>query len=572
MNSPERAPTQTPEYTPSTPNEILSPERIEQYRDQQSAALWNKTDLLKGAEHRKAERDDFMVSDLPQMHRDYLAQAGITPDDPRYSDYMALLNHSAIETGNPMGDPWVYGHDNSPSKRDQYTDAYNQLFAPVSSVDVPQATADAQPATLIDRDPAIAGAEAKLATLRDSMVAISTKRQSRLFGNSRKYREIKKQYDDQLVAVAKLKMGNIDRTQMTDSELNAEAISHYFHEQNLLRTATKEKLANTPAGKFGNWLSTGSKMARLGKGALVGAGGVIVGAGIGVLFGGAAVAGLAAGAVATAKLAVSSARGFAQKDNQEGRGMAQLDEQAHRLAAQQHLTHFASTNQDRETLAHGYFSDLYEKDTKEEQEKRRRSARHGIGGAAIGMVIGGTLAYAAGELIDARPDGRLKFGDWSNRSINPDVSAEQPVVPPVAPPAPEGLPAGPTPEEIAKGATIHGSDTPGVAEAINGALGGGTADTGPALSPEHLAAAQTITGGEGWYQTFSESGVVSAQAHAALLHNTELMNQLQQLGVAYPDAHLGGWGIRMTADGRMPDAAVKLIRHYATKSGFDLAA
>lgn len=400
--------------------------------------------------------------DEPEAQRDYQ-----TAKDT----YGIVARTTEVDwVASPVGDP-----EGAPVRNqviNMLLDRYNVSTADGvdEAHDAAKSDIDIAATATIDRDPALVHAEEKLVTLREEMATVSAKRQGKLFGRGRRYQEVKQQYDEQLIKVAKLKMGDVDRTQLTDSELNGMAIGHYLEEQNALRAASKEKLANTATGKFINWITEGSKAARLGKGMLVGAGGVIVGAGVGALLGVAAGAALVAGAAATMKVAVSSARGFAVKDNQQGRGMSQLDENTHKLEAQQYFTRHADSTESREDLAHTYFQEVYEKDTQEEQEKRRASARRGIAGAAIGMVVGGTAAYLIGEAVDARPDGKLRFNDWSNRHVDPipDVSAEDKDVtpaPPMEDPKPEA-------EAEARENAIPKSDTPDVAESLREGLGG----------------------------------------------------------------------------------------------------
>lgn len=435
------------------------------------------------------------VQHVDQTINDYLTISGL--DDDQRARYRGHLTDVVLtpEQDWRVG-PRVYRHDalgqvirdkdgneeydTAPSGIDKLWELQQNMFGSIISEVEPGAIPATATIDRVDRDPALIHAEEKLATLREEMATVSAKRQGKLFGRGRSYEEVKERYDEQLVKVAKLKMGDVDRTQLTDSQLNGLAIGHYLEEQNALRAVSKEKLAGTATGKFINWITEGSKAARLGKGMLVGAGGVIVGAGVGALLGVAAGAALAAGAAATMKVAVSSARGFAVKDNQQGRGMSQLDEATHKLEAQQYFTRHADSAESREDLAHTYFQEVYEKDTQEEQEKRRASARRGIAGAAIGMVVGGTAAYLIGEAVDARPDGKLRFDDWSNRHVDPipDVSAEDKDVTPVPPfedPKPEA-------EAEARENAMPKSDTPDVAESLREGLGGdvnGAPVTGP---------------------------------------------------------------------------------------------
>ncbi|MFZ1360515.1 MAG: hypothetical protein WAS27_00575 [Candidatus Saccharimonadales bacterium] len=81
-----------------------------------------------------------------------------------------------------------------------------------------------------------------------------------------------------------------------------------------------------------------------------------------------------------------------------------------------------------------------------------------------------------------------------------------------------------------------------------------------------FADAQTITPGEGWYQTFGELGI-APHDQARLLNDDILMAKLSNMGVAYPDVSLGGWGMNMTVDGKLPTDALKLIHDTAAQSG-----
>jgi len=98
----------------------------------------------------------------------------------------------------------------------------------------------------------------------------------------------------------------------------------------------------------------------------------------------------------------------------------------------------------------------------------------------------------------------------------------------------------------------------------------------PKLPPkviEHdfAPSAQTIDLGEGWLQTFNEAGITNVNEQYALLNNQALMQELANKGLAYRDANIGGWGINMTADGKMPADALKLITDFANRDGYNLA-
>lgn len=95
-------------------------------------------------------------------------------------------------------------------------------------------------------------------------------------------------------------------------------------------------------------------------------------------------------------------------------------------------------------------------------------------------------------------------------------------------------------------------------------------EAGVADSPEQFTDANHIDVGEGWYQTFGELGVANANDQAALLNNEALMGKLAEMNMAYSDNSIGGWGIRMTADGKMPAEAADLIRETAKRQNIAL--
>lgn len=83
-------------------------------------------------------------------------------------------------------------------------------------------------------------------------------------------------------------------------------------------------------------------------------------------------------------------------------------------------------------------------------------------------------------------------------------------------------------------------------------------------------AVRIINSGEGWYQTFSEMGIANPHDQAALLNDDVLMGKLANMHLAYPDNSVGGWGIRMTADGHMPQTALDLIHQHAVQHSYAL--
>lgn len=82
---------------------------------------------------------------------------------------------------------------------------------------------------------------------------------------------------------------------------------------------------------------------------------------------------------------------------------------------------------------------------------------------------------------------------------------------------------------------------------------GSSANFDVAFSPDALQ----VTPGEGWFKTFRELGMDS-ETQKAVLGNDKIMGELQSMGLAYTP-ELGGWGMNMPSNGKMPPEALKLI-------------
>lgn len=95
----------------------------------------------------------------------------------------------------------------------------------------------------------------------------------------------------------------------------------------------------------------------------------------------------------------------------------------------------------------------------------------------------------------------------------------------------------------------------------------------PSFDVAQFADASTIDMTEGWYSTFNQLGVTDPGEQYALLHNQSLMNQLKDMGLAYQDnrPEVGGWGMNMTPDGKLPPEALKTIRDMAYQNHYTLA-
>lgn len=393
----------------------------------------------------------------------------------------------------------------------------------------------------------------KLNILRDKMAVVAGKRQGRLFStNHNKYQDLQTEYNEQLQRLGRLECAELlSDNSKTDDEKKIGVVAYIFDEQQRLREATAEKLKASKVSRLIEWIGKGSKKAQFAKGALVGGGAVIIGAGVGALAGVAAGAGLAAGAAITAKSVVNFGKYYAKKDNQLGRGIDKIssEREAEIIKDAERQLGLDKPEDSLESSAI-YFSRKFNADTEREQEKRRKSARSAIGGVALGLVIGGSLAYAAGELANGR------FGDWSNRTIDQPADATSSPDRHMLPPEPlefgQPDPVNPEIEPLDPG-VVPPDQTPPVTEL----------PSQPEMSFDYSSDALTVSAGEGWYQTFNEMGITSAAQQYELLHNEALMQELANQGLAYRDASLGGWGMNMTPNGAIPVKALETIHQFA---------
>jgi len=120
--------------------------------------------------------------------------------------------------------------------------------------------------------------------------------------------------------------------------------------------------------------------------------------------------------------------------------------------------------------------------------------------------------------------------------------------------------------EYAKSLLDHFGD-PNNADAANTSRGttGGAFEGNPPTPPVETFsdAARSVESGEGWYQTMREIGVTDPQIQQDLLHNDTVMERLEDMGLAYRAPELGGWGINMTEDGKMPAEALSILKEAA---------
>lgn len=425
--------------------------------------------------------------------------------------------------------------------------------------------------------------------LEEELAKLAAERQGKLFNVfNGKYNELKNQYDTQLAKLGKLELATTLNGTGTPEEKSATVVSWVVHRQANLREKTKINLKNTMVGKFVEFMNRGGFVRRFLKGAGLG----VLAAGVfatgGALL--AASAGIAAGAGAAgatvAGVGSRFARGFATADNKNvklgkknrtddeprpntGRGMTDMSDNEKNALKNATLGARRDSGEAQLEDAVKYASGSFERDSKLENAKRRRSSKFGI----VAVVAGGVLGTLGGEVAA----GHGIFG-WHPRSIfgwrphwwNHGAGTQTP-----------------------GGNTPPGPDTgDGSGNGNGGSNGGGNPNTGgnPHVDTTNGGKGFTDTGGnyhewssdvknidpnEGWLQSFKEIGL-NVHDRYELLHNDQLMSKLANVKfpdgtpVAYRASDLGGWGINL-GDGKMPQAALDEIGKFLSQHDYDLA-
>lgn len=442
--------------------------------------------------------------------------------------------------------------------------------------------------------------ERSLDLLRTRMARLSAKRQRQTglrnkFSN-KKYNQTQRWYTAAVIeAGRRTHAQEIADAATTEDEKRALATQFILEEQTKLRNASLELVKNTKVSKFIEWMTRGSKTARIAKGVLVGGAGAAAGAGLVVASAGVSAAVIFGGALT---FAGRYARGYAAHDAKHGRGIAtDIDSDAAKTALESKFDDQGAA--DHFYTATDHFTEEFNKDIKLEQKKRRKTVYKTVGQLALGASAGAAVAYASETgLIDAATDKAKEFYENIRVANTTGVGGEAIAAPTDIPDGPTAeFPAGSNPDvnpnESGSANENSGDLDNTVAEANSSTPetstpeGGSVVDTESSTSQdtgadsgattteaapyEYSPDALTIKPGEGWYETFKNVGVVDEQARKALLGDEGLMQQLKDMGLAYPDSELG-WGMNMTSDGQMPRKALDLIRESAQSHHFTLAA
>lgn len=356
-----------------------------------------------------------------------------------------------------------------------------------------------------------------------------------------------------------------------------------------LREAVDGQLKEMAGRGFAAFMNRGNLLNRMMKrivvGAALGSAATLVASGVGLS------AGIAAGAAIAAKTGARfAASRYSKTLDREHKAVTKAVEEENLSGASDDVVDHALTTIREVTRA--------------ESKKDRKSNLKQLGATALLMAAGGFAASTALEFIgfggdaaadagerelaaDPRPSAAgLESQAIENSHLSDDFAQEQgsyhhdqlfggnqssptpeptlsPTMEPTSAPTAEPAPAGEGALAGYEGVALTGE---GVADGPSSQLADSVDYDGTIES-----AASYIDIGEGWYDTFEQMGL-SEGVWRILLEDEQLMTQLQEMGLAYPDDSIGGWGINMTADGKMPQEALDLIRQSAFNHGFAVVA
>lgn len=598
-SSPEATSAMTPEKD-ATPEELrgLTPDAIEEFRQaEKQAVLRAVTGVTDPAERIRLENQT--MAEVAMSHPEYLEKHGVAVDNPRYTAYLDHLKensframpdsvwYSGLEHGQtvePDAPEPVSGRSRAEEKFEQFrtalvgpaaapnTEPVHIITSATPAVEntepaAPQSTTEVSPTTPTEHKPLLdriydelehntngdtlvfRTALETLKTQRAELAVLAAKEAAKPFSFRRKrYEAAREAYDakvinvgqhvDQYLSKQREKDGSEARTL---DERRADALYYLVGEQNRLRDMSREKFESTRTSAFINWFREGNVMTRLGKGALIAA----PIAAVGILT--APVTAVGAGVLAGGVGAARFMRGAAASDNRKNAFKELTDDErrtlTHTMMTEVERDKFAP-KRDNEDVHRTSFNaaaaeagNLFDRQKSKEQKQRRKAVAWGLGSVAAGSAA----PWLLGELAERLSDADVRGPSVARPTIETPEPTPEP--PEVTPPTVE------TPEP--------GVDTPkpGV-------------DVKPTI-PEYdfSDAAETLTSREGAYQTFNELNLPLDQAEKhELLHLVG--PRLVEMGLAYPAPELGGYGLNMTPDGRMPEEALRYIVDTAREHGY----
>ena len=238
-----------------------------------------------------------------------------------------------------------------------------------------------------------------LTDAREKWATASAKRSGKLWsGKNNDNQDLEKSYNEAVRAHGNATLQDIlNDESKTQEEKNAAVVAYLFEEQARLRDLTTEKLNGTKVGKFVEWINTGTKWQRAGKGVLVGVGGALGGS---VLAGALGAGVVTAGAIGFARFA----RGYAQHDK---RGVRSLEEREIEETAvveamtdeQNELERQKIEREHQFVSATRHMNYLYEDETIDQQKKRRKAFAWGAGSVAVGGLLGYAGFFGASQAM-----------------------------------------------------------------------------------------------------------------------------------------------------------------------------
>ena len=536
---------------------------VESLRDKQAQELTDALDAEEASQGRpltSAEKDHIRNEQYAKHDSEieaYLTGYGIDSSHPDFAAYAARLKGLGIDKISPTD--WNYSpadpNDQSnfiPSPRDLAMDDLMLNFAapvaptpgPVPPVPPMPSTPPTPPPAPGSTAPIVANPAAqRLREARAELARVAAKRQAGLniFNRGKRETEFHQSQSDYARLLKDLVRDELQQeiaagNLADEADQRLHVAARLMDSYKELQEATNEAMENTKMSKFIRVMTSGGTAMRIIKG--VGLGVVAGGAGLALTAatgGGAVVAGAATGLVAAGRLA----RGYAAFDAGAGRGVKvkEPDNAAKLEALQESGAENVSADFAINKLS-VYLLNKQGEDTDDQIKKRRRSA----GKAAV-------LVAGSATVLELLRHGYDFASDYLNKSPSTGGGATQPEGTGGSTPSPEGSGSGAGDTHPDRpGGSGHPSEKPE-----------GAVPEAP-KSIEDISDAMTISNGEGFYQTFQEMDIPQKD-WAELLDNVgpELHDmQVDGHSLAYKMPN-GEWGIRMTADGKMPEGALDAI-------------
>jgi hypothetical protein len=323
---------------------------------------------------------------------------------------------------------------------------------------------------------------------------------------------------------------------MTGEELAEKLAEYHTSKQHLHDLHIRNEFHQT-RGRFGKlsewndraseWYAGLSRKKRIG----VAAGGLAVGAVLG---------GVAAAGSAVLGTGVAVAGGAVLASGKLYKTSMQARSDLYKEADQADQIHAKHENGDLKSQDELRF-EAHTRRERRRQERVERADR--INKRARIITYVGAAALAAG--IGMRYIDFGAIGNWFHRTLpfGDDQRPSPSLTPTPSNSPPIGVLEGPIGN--ADGSSLTPPERPPVAE-----------QPSVPITPEYSVDAMTVEDGEGWYQTFNETGITDAAEQASLLR--EIGPELQARGWAYPRSD-NGYGI--SHPGILPKDILDLIKH-----------